>query len=77
MVGVYLVFASLIVPSLVSRESLARGYAVGAVGYALGLAASALFDLPAGAAVVLALICVALLFTGAAQLSSSGQASSK
>ncbi len=76
-VGVYLVFASLIVPALVSRGSLARGYGVGGVGYALGLVASARLDLPAGAAIVLALIAVALLSLGPAQISSSGQASSK
>jgi zinc/manganese transport system permease protein len=60
-VGVYLVFASLIVPALAARGGLARGYALGAVGYALGLAASGLFDLPSGAAIVLALVGVAAL----------------
>jgi len=58
-VGIYLVFASLIVPALVSGDRLARGYALGGVGYALGLAASGLFDLPSGAAIVLALVAVA------------------
>ena len=60
-VGVYLVFASLIVPALAARGRLLRGYGVGAAGYALGLLASALFDLPAGAAIVLALVAVASL----------------
>jgi zinc/manganese transport system permease protein len=77
MVGIYLVFASLIVPALAFGHGLARGYGLGAAGYALGLALSGLFDLPAGAAIVLALIGVALLLKGVAQLSSSGQASSK
>jgi zinc/manganese transport system permease protein len=60
LVGVYLVFASLIVPALVG--GLAAGYAVGVAGYVLGLAASALLDLPTGAAIVCAL---ALAGTGA------------
>jgi zinc/manganese transport system permease protein len=59
-VGVYLVFASLIVPALVSGGRLWRAYAVGVAGYAVGLVASGLFDLPAGAAVVLALVIVAI-----------------
>ncbi len=58
-VGIYLVFASLIVPALVSADRLARGYAIGAMGYALGLIASGLLDLPSGAAIVLALVLVA------------------
>ncbi len=55
-VGIYLVFASLIVPALASGERLARGLAIGTAGYALGLIASGLFDLPSGAAIVLALV---------------------
>ena len=58
-VGIYLVFASLIVPALAAGERLARGWAIGASGYAVGLAASGLFDLPSGAAIVLALVAVA------------------
>lgn len=57
LVGVYLVFCSLIVPALATTARAGRGryllaYAVGASGYALGLALSALFDLPSGAVVV-------------------------
>jgi zinc/manganese transport system permease protein len=37
-------------------------YAIGAIGYALGLALSALFDLPSGAIVVCALAGVALVY---------------
>lgn len=59
-VGVYLVFASLIVPALAARGHAMRGYAVGVAGYAAGLLASALFDLPAGAAIVIGLILVAM-----------------
>lgn len=58
-VGVYLVFASLIVPALAAGGRAGRAYAIGAAGYALGLLASALFDLPAGAAIVLALVVMA------------------
>lgn len=66
-VGVYLVFASLIIPALAARGRLGWGYAVGAAGYALGLAASALLDLPAGAAVVVALALASLLAWGMAR----------
>ncbi len=59
-VGVYLVFASLIVPALAARGRAVRGYAVGIGGYAAGLLASALFDLPSGATIVLGLVLVAL-----------------
>jgi zinc/manganese transport system permease protein len=57
LVGVYLVFASLILPALASRglddrRGLALGYAVGAGGYALGLWLSVPFDLPSGPLIV-------------------------
>jgi zinc/manganese transport system permease protein len=57
LVGVYLVFSSLIVPALAAhrhRGALRHGvaYVLGALGYALGLALSALFDLPSGAVIV-------------------------
>lgn len=57
LVGVYLVFTSLIVPALGTRgmsgrARLGAGYAVGAAGYASGLALSALLDLPSGAVIV-------------------------
>jgi len=57
LVGVYLVFASLIIPALAVRElpdraALWLGYGLGAAGYALGLYLSALFDLPAGPVIV-------------------------
>jgi zinc/manganese transport system permease protein len=62
-VGVYLVFASLIVPALAARGRLAVGYLLGTVGYATGLLASGLLDLPAGAAIVLALALAAVVGT--------------
>ena len=57
LVGVYLVFASLIVPALAVRGRGGRArhvlaYATGAAGYASGLALSALLDLPSGAVIV-------------------------
>jgi zinc/manganese transport system permease protein len=66
LVGVYLVFASLILPALAvrgwpPRAGLLAGWALGALAYAAGLAASALSDWPAGPAVVIALAIVALL----------------
>jgi zinc/manganese transport system permease protein len=56
LVGVYLVFASLMVPALATRtltkHALAGGYAVGFVGYLAGLLLSAVYDLPTGAVIV-------------------------
>lgn len=67
LVGVYLVFASLIIPALASRFHPARrqlvvGYGVGVLGYALGLTLSSLFDLPSGAVVVWALAVCGIAF---------------
>lgn len=67
LVGVYLVFTSLIVPALATRGMTGRaryigGYAVGAIGYALGLALSALLDLPSGAVIVWVLAVTAVAF---------------
>jgi zinc/manganese transport system permease protein len=66
LVGVYLVFSSLIIPALATRTRpgpgrTAIGYAIGTAGYALGLALSALFDLPSGAVIVWALALFATL----------------
>lgn len=63
LVGIYLVFASLIVPALAARRfapsmRLFVGYTVGVLGYVLGLVASALTDLPTGATIVVALTAV-------------------
>jgi zinc/manganese transport system permease protein len=57
LVGVYLVFASLIVPALATagmqgRARLIVAYAIGGGGYVLGLALSAVLDLPSGAMIV-------------------------
>jgi len=59
LVGVYLVFTTLIVPALATRR-MARGrvamcYLLGALGYALGLALSLVTDLPPGPLIVCAM----------------------
>jgi len=59
LVGLYLVFTTLIVPALATRNfvrgRLAAGYALGAIGYAAGLGLSLLSDLPAGPLTVCAM----------------------
>jgi zinc/manganese transport system permease protein len=59
LVWIYLVFATLIVPALATRNAtrarLAKAWGVAALGYAMGLVLSALFDLPSGAIIVWAL----------------------
>ena len=66
LVGVYLVFASLIVPALATAGMSGKGrlvaaYLIGALGYASGLALSAVLDLPSGALIVWTLAGCALL----------------
>lgn len=62
LVGVYLVFASLIVPALATyllkKRRIAYAFGIGVAGYAAGLLLSALFDLPGGAAIVWAMALV-------------------
>ena len=67
LVGVYLVFSSLIIPALATRSLGGRlrhlaGYAIGAAGYALGLGLSALLDLPSGAVIVWTLAACGVVF---------------
>ena len=65
LVGVYLVFASLIIPALGSVDHsrpLLVGFFIGALGYGLGLILSSLFDLPSGAVIVWSIAVTALLF---------------
>jgi zinc/manganese transport system permease protein len=57
LVGVYLVFSSLIMPAIAVRNwpqsnKLWGGYVIGATAYALGLGLSAIFDLPSGAVII-------------------------
>lgn len=59
--GIYLVFATLILPALAARcvparWSLGTGYATAAFGYVGGLVLSAVADLPSGPTIVLALL---------------------
>ena len=66
LVGVYLVFASLIVPALATARGGGRGaliaaYAIGVAGYVLGLVLSAVLDLPSGALIVWTLAGCALV----------------
>jgi zinc/manganese transport system permease protein len=76
LVGVYLVFASLILPALAVRHApprrgLLTGWLLGALAYTLGLAASALFDWPAGPAIVVALAAIAALAGNLARLAAT------
>jgi len=62
LIGVYLVFASLIVPALstfqLKRNRTRTAYTVGVMGYAGGLLLSVWLDLPTGAAIVWAMALV-------------------
>ncbi len=66
LVGVYLVFATLIVPALATRAMRRRRsaacYILGALGYALGLALSLVSDLPAGPLIVCAMTALGIAF---------------
>jgi zinc/manganese transport system permease protein len=64
LVGVYLVFASLIIPALATRgrQGLKAAYGVGLAGYLLGAIGSLLTDLPTGPSVVWCMAVVGLLF---------------
>jgi len=69
LVGVYLVFSSLIIPALAVRNFTSSFYAsliafiIGIVGYGSGLILSSLMDLPSGAVIVWTLVLAALLST--------------
>jgi zinc/manganese transport system permease protein len=65
-VGVYLVFASLILPALATGRlkgmlRLWAGYSIGAVSYFAGVIASAVLDLPTGAVIVWAMALIAVI----------------
>jgi zinc/manganese transport system permease protein len=68
LVGIYLVFASLIIPALATRRIVSRkvriacGYGIGLVGCLGGLLLSVAYDLPSGAVIVWSLGIAALLF---------------
>ena len=66
LIGVYLVFASLIIPALAtvkldSKKRLFTGYLIAALSFSIGLIFSTLFDLPSGPAIVCAYPVFALI----------------
>lgn len=66
LVGVYLVFASLIIPALATRhvsgnKRILAGYLLGAASYIAGISLSAFFDLPTGAVTVWTMALLAIL----------------
>jgi zinc/manganese transport system permease protein len=65
-VGIYLVFASLIIPALATigikrGNRLLAGYVIGAASYLVGIVVSFWLDLPTGAVIVWSMAAVALL----------------
>lgn len=66
LVGLYLVFATLIVPPLatrrMARHRMAAAWGLGAAGYALGLLVSTWLDLPSGPVIVWVLVAASLAF---------------
>jgi len=64
LVGLYLVFATLIVPPLATRKMarrrLAAAWAIGAAGYGVGLVVSTALDLPSGPVIVWMLVILSL-----------------
>lgn len=65
LVGLYLVFATLVVPALSTYYTKSRrypkAYAVGVLGYAAGLLASLWFDLPSGSMIVCTIVASGIL----------------
>lgn len=66
-VGVYLVFSTLIIPALATRRAVryrtAKAYAVGAIGYLTGVVVSMLTDLPTGALIVWTMAATGIAFS--------------
>jgi len=65
-VGVYLVFASLIIPALATTglrrgNRLAVGYLIGALSYLSGIVLSVFLDMPTGAVIVWSMAAVAVI----------------
>jgi zinc/manganese transport system permease protein len=65
LVGLFLVFTTLVVPALATfysrRLRLFKAYAIGALGYAAGLVVSVVTDLPSGAMIVCSIVVVGIL----------------
>lgn len=68
LVGLYLVFTSLVVPALATyytrRFRYLKAFSVSVLGYGVGLLASLWLDLPSGAMIVCAMAAVAVLVAG-------------
>lgn len=82
LVGVYLVFASLILPALATRRlrgaaRLRWGYATGIAGYLTGMAISVWLDLPTGATIVWTLAATAVVVAYLANGTENRQAPSR
>ncbi len=65
LVGVYLVFSSLIMPAIAVRnwpqpKKLIGAYLIGTMAYLLGLGLSAIFDLPSGAVIIWCLAAIGI-----------------
>jgi len=72
LVGVYLVFASLIIPALITAQfddikAVSIALSVGIAGYLSGLVLSAVLDLPSGAMIVWCLAASAVIFIAITQ----------
>ncbi len=67
LVGIYLVFSSLIIPALAMRQTTSRpllkGYLLGILAYGLGMLGSEIFDLPTGPVIVWMLAGTAITYT--------------
>jgi len=65
-VGVYLVFSSLVIPAFVvyreKRSPLKHAFFLGGLGYIIGLFASMYFDIPTGATIVWSLFMISLVY---------------
>jgi zinc/manganese transport system permease protein len=65
LVGLFLVFTTLVVPALAtyydSRRRYLRAYSVGVLGYAIGLVVSAAADLPSGAMIVCSMVAIGIV----------------
>jgi zinc/manganese transport system permease protein len=83
LVGLYLVFATLIVPPLATRRMmrgrLAAAWGLAIAGYAIGLTLSTALDMPSGPVIVWALVVLALAFqaVGARDRAQSSAAATK
>ena len=78
LVGLYLVFTTLIVPALatrrLARHRLVIAYALGATGYALGLLTSVMTDWPSGPAIVWVMSALAVIvFAGSPRVAADAR----